>query len=189
MKMNNESAGHEAIIMGKRVREARKCKKMTLKVMAEKAGVTPPHISMVERGLIRPSLAVVSRLADALDISVAALFADDAGQVFVTRHGERTSLMFNDSSIVQMLSPAGSMMVHLVSGSDGETGDMSVIHTYDELLLVLSGDIDYLVGDRVYSLRQNDAIFIPAGIRHNLVGDRWRSALMLFVSPAGTEDQ
>ncbi len=50
--------------LGKRIRDARKKKRLTQQQVAEKIGVEPSHISNVERGITKPSLkAVVDSLS------------------------------------------------------------------------------------------------------------------------------
>jgi len=59
--------------LGQALRERRKAKKLNLKQVAERAGVSAPHIARVERGERFPSGRVLRKLAEPLDFSEAEL--------------------------------------------------------------------------------------------------------------------
>src|SRR4051794_26843816 len=61
--------------LGARVRSLRRERGLTLKGLGRLAGLSHPFLSQVERGLARPSVGSVERIAAALDVSVAQLWA------------------------------------------------------------------------------------------------------------------
>jgi transcriptional regulator with XRE-family HTH domain len=61
--------------LGARVRALRRERGLTLKGLGKKAGLSHPFLSQVERGLARPSVGSVERIAAALEVSVARLWA------------------------------------------------------------------------------------------------------------------
>ena len=61
--------------LGARVRALRRERGLTLKGLGKKAGLSHPFLSQVERGLARPSIGSVERIAAALDVSVARLWS------------------------------------------------------------------------------------------------------------------
>ena len=61
--------------LGARVRALRRERGLTLKGLGEQAGLSHPFLSQVERGLARPSVGSVERIAAALDVSVARLWS------------------------------------------------------------------------------------------------------------------
>ena len=71
--------------MGKRIREARKQKKMTQWKLAEIIGVTDVYISEIERGNKMPSIPLFISIVEALDISADYLLRDNisSGKPFV----------------------------------------------------------------------------------------------------------
>ncbi len=58
------------------VRRTRLAAKLTQEKVAEKAGVHPVYVSMVERGESVPTIEVAHRIATALDKSLSAIVAD-----------------------------------------------------------------------------------------------------------------
>ena len=59
----------DKVVLGKRVREARKQKNLTQEALAEIVGVSTMFLGEVERGVKLPSLAVLIMIIEALDIS------------------------------------------------------------------------------------------------------------------------
>ena len=61
-------------VLGPFVREQRRLAGLSLRKLSELSGVSNPYLSQVERGLRRPSAAVLRRLAVALEVSVEAFY-------------------------------------------------------------------------------------------------------------------
>src|SRR4051794_41745062 len=63
---------------------------LSLRDLAERSGVSAPMLSQVERGETSPTLAVASRIAAGLELSLSQLLRlDEAEGVTVVRRGER----------------------------------------------------------------------------------------------------
>jgi transcriptional regulator with XRE-family HTH domain len=60
--------------LGAYLREQRVGAELSLRQLAEQAGVSNPYLSQIERGLRRPSADVLQQLAKALRISAATLY-------------------------------------------------------------------------------------------------------------------
>jgi transcriptional regulator with XRE-family HTH domain len=60
--------------LGEYLREQRVSAQLTLRQLAEQAGVSNPYLSQIERGLRRPSAEVLQQLAKALRISAETLY-------------------------------------------------------------------------------------------------------------------
>lgn len=60
--------------LGDYLREQRLAAKLTLRQLADQAGVSNPYLSQIERGLRRPSAEVLQQLAKALRISAETLY-------------------------------------------------------------------------------------------------------------------
>ena len=74
MLSSHSSNGFETDL-GARVRALRRERGLTLKGLGRLAGLSHPFLSQVERGLARPSVSSVERIAAALDVSVARLWS------------------------------------------------------------------------------------------------------------------
>ncbi len=60
--------------LGEYLREQRVAAQLSLRQLAEQAGVSNPYLSQIERGLRRPSAEVLQQLAKALRISAETLY-------------------------------------------------------------------------------------------------------------------
>src|SRR5688500_19791177 len=76
--------------VGPRVRALREHMGLSLRDLAERSGVSAPMLSQVERGETSPTLAVATRIAAGLDLSLSQLLRlDEGGAVSVVRASER----------------------------------------------------------------------------------------------------
>jgi transcriptional regulator with XRE-family HTH domain len=60
--------------LGGFIREQRRHAEMSLRSLADRAGVSNPYLSQIERGLRKPSAEILQRLAEALRISAETLY-------------------------------------------------------------------------------------------------------------------
>lgn len=60
--------------LGAFIREQRTSAELSLRTLAERAGISNPYLSQIERGLRRPSADILQRVADALRISAETLY-------------------------------------------------------------------------------------------------------------------
>ena len=63
--------------VGPTIKALRYKKGMSLNTLAESAGISPSHLSRIERGLTVPSYDVLDRIAEALDSDLSALRSDE----------------------------------------------------------------------------------------------------------------
>lgn len=85
--MARSKVGRTVQTLGEHLREQRVNAQLSLRQLAEQAGVSNPYLSQIERGLRRPSAEVLQQLAKALRISAEQLYVQagilnpDDGQV------------------------------------------------------------------------------------------------------------
>ena len=60
--------------LGAFIRDQRRAAQMSLRELADRAGVSNPYLSQIERGLRRPSADILRQVAHALHLSAEALF-------------------------------------------------------------------------------------------------------------------
>src|SRR3954447_2973329 len=76
--------------IGPRVRALREAMDLSLSDLAERSGVSAPMLSQVERGETSPTLAVASRIAAGLELTLSQLLRlDEGGTVSIVRAGGR----------------------------------------------------------------------------------------------------
>jgi transcriptional regulator with XRE-family HTH domain len=69
-----EELEHRVAELGEFIRSQREIASMSVRRLAELAGVSNPYLSQIERGLRRPSAEILQQLAKALKISVETLY-------------------------------------------------------------------------------------------------------------------
>jgi transcriptional regulator with XRE-family HTH domain len=72
--MARTKVGNAVETLGDYLREQRESSRLSLRQLAEQAGVSNPYLSQIERGLRRPSAEVLQQLAKALRISAEQLY-------------------------------------------------------------------------------------------------------------------
>lgn len=82
------NVGRTAQTLGDYLRDQRSQAQLTLRQLADQAGVSNPYLSQIERGLRRPSAEVLQQIAKALRISAESLYVR-AGILDVDHNGER----------------------------------------------------------------------------------------------------
>ncbi|MFI0900816.1 helix-turn-helix domain-containing protein [Streptomyces sp. NPDC020983] len=73
--------------VGEYLREQRRSAQLSLRQLAEAAGVSNPYLSQIERGLRKPSAEILQQLAKALRISAETLYVQ-AGMLDARERGE-----------------------------------------------------------------------------------------------------
>ena len=63
--------------MGERLRSARQARGLSLRVLADRLGVSPSLISQIETGRANPSVSTLYAIADELDVSLDELLFND----------------------------------------------------------------------------------------------------------------
>src|SRR4051812_50032749 len=78
--------------VGARVRTLREAMGLSLRHLAERSGVSAPMLSQVERGDTSPTIAIATRIAEGLELTLSQLLRLDEGEgVTVVRERERRS--------------------------------------------------------------------------------------------------
>ncbi|MGX1346664.1 transcriptional regulator with XRE-family HTH domain [Bradyrhizobium elkanii] len=180
------------LAVGRRIRDLRRSKEMSLEVVAARTDLSIGFISQIERGLSSPSLRVLATLADVLGVGIAALFGatpkDDGAGGVVTREVQRAELKLWRTGISkQLLSPAGSesrlnlFLVHLEPG--GNTGDEFYTHDGEEAGLVLQGEMTLTVDTKTWTLKQGDSFRFASRRPHRFSNPaRDAKAMVLWVN-------
>lgn len=160
--------------IGRRVRTSRTDLGWTLEQLATRSGVSRRMLINVEQGSANPSIATLLRLSDALGIGLPALVDtvdDKAEPVSVRRVGDSaaiwTSATGGSAVMVAGTSPPDVTELWDWRLGPGDTY-RSEAHRADtrELMLVLSGTVDLLVGDISNRLRVGESASFDGSVTH-----------------------
>ena len=163
-------------MIGKKIRSIRKSKNLTIVELSEQINVTSGYISQIERDLISPSLAVLKRLSEALDIPLSALFMEDNGQSVVKiQHDERTKIKFGNINVeLEFITPildkndkTNSIEAFLFKLKPKTwVSEHTIIHESKVCIYVLTGEIQCHIGNNIYTAHKGDSIWVPENNGH-----------------------
>jgi transcriptional regulator with XRE-family HTH domain len=173
--------------LGPRIRSLRQARQVTLRELAERAGVTESFLSQVEREVTSPSIASVQRIARALDLGIAELFVDEAPLGRVVRRRERRRIVYPGLAAIDEFLTAGNdgrlQLILTTLEPGGGTGDEPYTHESDEeVVLILEGCLELWVGDEFHLLSAGDAITYSSRQPHRNRNPGPGKAVVLFCS-------
>jgi transcriptional regulator with XRE-family HTH domain len=188
--MSLQSPEGTRIDVGERLRAIRTLRRLTLRMVAERTGLSESFLSQVERGRANASVASLKRMAAALGVNVADLFEPDGtrSRPRVLRRESRPMLTFGTLGRKYMLTPRPLEHLQVIVGeldSGGSTGDEPYTHgDSEELLVVLAGVVHLQLGTEVFELREGDSIDYRSSTPHRLTnaGDA-TAEVMWIISP------
>ncbi len=163
--------------LGAHLRGLRKARGLTLTQLAEAAELSHPFLSQLERGLARPSMASLERLARALGTSRVELIAGsepprhdhDAEPSFVLA-GDGVVGPFAEGTARLLVEGPRRFEPMEFTGANAEPGD-HYVHAEDEFLTVLEGSIVVSFGPfGERTMVVGDSVYCRFGVPH-----RWHS--------------
>jgi transcriptional regulator with XRE-family HTH domain len=171
--------------LGPRLRSLRTARGLTLRELAQRAGVTESFLSQAERGVATPSIASIQRIARGLGLSIADLFAEVESVGLVVRATERRRISYPGLGAVdEFLTRAKGGRLQVIMSTvepGGGTGDEPYTHDSDEeVLIVLEGELDVWVGDEHFHLEAGDAVTHSSRLPHRNTNRGSVPARLLF---------
>jgi transcriptional regulator with XRE-family HTH domain len=173
--------------LGPRIRSLRHARRVTLRELAERAGVTESFLSQVEREVTSPSIASVQRIARALDLGIADLFVDEPPLGRVVRRAERRRIAYQGLNATDEFLTAGRdgrlQVILTTIEPGGGTGDEAYTHESDEeVVIVLEGRLELWVGEEHHLLETGDTITHSSRQPHHNRNPGPGRAVILFCS-------
>lgn len=146
---------------------------LTLEQLAQHSGLTRSYLSKVERGISTPSIESALGISSALDISVEKLFGHDEGEgdpITIVRASNGAAKDPDTYlTLVAGLNPNRTMRAFVVRpGSQSGRGRTTSHHDGEEILFVLKGKIEMLVGRQTELLGPGDCVHFNSSIPHKL---------------------
>ncbi|QRY82703.1 helix-turn-helix transcriptional regulator [Tsukamurella tyrosinosolvens] len=100
--------------VGASLKAARRARRLTLADIAERVGVTKGYLSKVERGLAAPSMAVLVRWCEVLDVPVGSMF-DGGAAGSIVRADAYPPVRFGGDGLSEfLLTPSGERRVQVL---------------------------------------------------------------------------
>ncbi len=155
--------------VGKKIREARLGKKLTLDNLANETGFSVDYIKQIESGKKIPPVGTLLQLSRALQVDSSFLLKEQKETLDkrVKAYTKRT-----DNYAYDTLTP-GAENKHLKAfrvtiDAMSEHSGVGFRHEGEEFVYVLNGKVEVTVGEHVNKLGKDDSLHFNSGIQHNL---------------------
>ena len=155
--------------LGKRLKDIRRSRGMTLQNVAEASGLSASMVSLVERGQASPSISTLVSLCDALSIHVVDLFAGIVSQPGTVVMRESQPAVRSSEGVTRrtILDDAalGIELIDYVFEQGAMTGK-AAHHSGAEIGFILEGELEVEVGDESHTLAPGDAVHFLSSLPH-----------------------
>ena len=181
---------------GEKIRTVRERRALTLREVADRAGVSESLVSQIERNRVSPAIDTLLALTDALDIDLEYLFSDYRRErlVKVTKKNERFTFT-RPGVVYERLAQAegahdnnGIEAYSITIQPGAKTGSQEYGHPGWELGIIKQGEARILIGNNSYDLAQGDSVSFMADSPH-ILENRGTEELQLFwvITPSKNE--
>ncbi len=183
---------------GQRIRHARRMKGYTLRQLSQLVDCSESMISKLENSRLSPSLAMLGRLAEALETTVPDLLIldqDNTHEYAVTvfpadrfskipnEPGEENRMVWFDR--VLPFDKSGLLQVNLLHLAPGAEQPRFLKHDGEEFIFVLDGTLDVIIADETYPVSAGGGIYFASTLDHRYAntGDQTVRALWVNTPP------
>ncbi|HNV86245.1 MAG TPA: XRE family transcriptional regulator [Candidatus Omnitrophota bacterium] len=178
--------------IGKRIREVRKAKKITLVELAANTGVAQATLSRIETGIMTGTVDSHQRIAKALGLSLAELYAGIDERLQTVAHqskSERNSVSLHGGKIRRevLTQQAGKkkitpFLLTLEAGSETEIEKLEA--GIEKFFYVLEGEITARIEKKDFTLKEGETLYFEGSLPHQFANTSGRKAKILYaVSP------
>ncbi|NMM05593.1 MAG: cupin domain-containing protein [Polaromonas sp.] len=157
------------LMLGVRLRHARLVAGLTMTQVAQKSLCSESLISKIESGQASPSLAMLHRIAVALDTNIATLTTEEAPREGpVLPNGERPVIKAGGISLERITLPkrGGLLQANIHIVPPGEASDGLIEHVGEEVGFVLEGNLELIIGSERHLVQAGDAFYFSSQTPH-----------------------
>ncbi|MFJ3905273.1 helix-turn-helix domain-containing protein [Streptomyces sp. NPDC090025] len=164
------------------LRALRRRRGLTLEAAAQRAGLSPAHLSRLETGNRQPSLPMLLALARIYGTTVSELLGEVAPERDPVIRGARAEPVEADGWVYRPAGAAGRAMQALrVHVPYATSADIVRVHPGEEWLHVLEGRVRLALGDAVHVLEPGDGAHFDSFTPHRIGAATRGGAELLFV--------
>ncbi|MFJ1847757.1 helix-turn-helix domain-containing protein [Streptomyces sp. NPDC088146] len=165
-----------------RLRDLRRSRGLTLETAAQRAGLSPAHLSRLETGRRQPSLPMLLGLARIYGTTVSELLGETPPEREAIIRGGKFEGAEADGWMYQQAGGSGRAMQALrVRVPYGAQGDLVRVHPGEEWLYVLIGHLRVTLGETVHDLAPGDSAHFDSLTPHRITAVDRDGAELLFV--------
>lgn len=186
--------GEDELLIGSRLRALRRERKISIRALAARCGISTNTLSLIENHRTSPSMNTLQALARGLQVPISRFFEEPKGEfgLVYQQNGQRPVLQLAHGTVEQLgagLPPLGAEPI-LVTLNTNQGESRNVTHAGREFIYCLEGKVICTVGQQPYLLRPGDSLLFDARNPH-----QWRNAhsrpsrLLVLFCPMEAHDQ
>lgn len=163
--------------IGNVIRKYRKNKKLRLNELASKSGVSIAMLSKIENGRLIPTIPTLFAIIGTLNITPEVFFSEIgqqqpfAGYVFIPKTNyahfvkEENAKGFHYFSIVEHRVEGTSLQISMLHLDPGARRKAVTTKAFEYIYLI-TGEIEYVLGDQTFNMKEGDSLFFDGNIPH-----------------------
>lgn len=173
--------------IGKKIKELRNNKKMTLKNLSELTGLSTGFLSQLERGLTSIATDSLANVAEALEVDLSYFIKPQRKRSHIVRSYEKELFRVENRFIQYLLSSDvqdKAMMPRIIEllPINSEENINQYPHEGEEFVYVLEGTLTLLINDHQYELFPGDSAHYSSRLAHNWANYTNKLTRLLVVS-------
>lgn len=173
--------------IGEDIRGLRKAKRMTLADLSQRIDRSVAYLSKLERNLTKPSVTELQAISAVLGVKINFFFHEtNAGthRKMVVRKAARRKLSYADGVTDYLLSPSleGELELLMSVFEPGSgSGETSYSHEGEEAGVVLSGALEFWVGDEHFVCEEGDSFSFKSSVPHRYTNNGAMQTVVIWV--------
>jgi transcriptional regulator with XRE-family HTH domain len=183
------------ISVGKRLREIRTLRGLSMRSLAEMSGLNINTLSLIENGHTSPSVSTLQQLAQSLQVNITEFFEVEtqSKKIVYQKVGKRPCISFAHNTIEDLAAGMprfGAEPILVTLHPNAGSGKNPIVHTGREFVYCLEGHVAYTVDDQKYLLEPGDSLLFEAYLPHHWKNaDVTSSRILLVLCPMDERDQ
>jgi len=183
--------GQEASVpVGEQIRDLRKARGITLQALADSIDRSVGYVSQIERNLSIISIPILKEIAEALGVSINWFFQGSANapareRDYIVRRENRRRLDFTGTGMTEeLMSPNLTGPFEMILGTfapGAATGEEKYARPGEIGGFVVSGILQFDIGEEEFSLRPGDAFTYPSSEPHRCWNPGDEETVVLWV--------
>jgi len=181
-------------LIGLRLRAFRKQKRLSIRALADKCGISVNTLSLIENERTSPNVNTLKLLAGGLDLPIIAFFEEEKAEegLVYQQQGQRPQMRFANGTLEMLgegLPPLGAEPI-LVTLESTKEPVQEISHAGREFIYCLKGKVTCLIAGQTYPLFPGDSILFNARAPHKwLNAHSDASQLLVLFCPMEAHDQ
>jgi transcriptional regulator with XRE-family HTH domain len=179
--------------IGRNIRKMRNERKYTLEDLSTKTGYSRGYLSKVENSDKAPPVSTLVNIASALEVAISQILGEhpEAVPVSVVKKEERqlmardgTAFGYSYETLAHKFTKKH-MAPYILTIPENIEQHPLFQHEGEEMLMVIEGNLKFIIGDHEYILDEGDCVYFDSGLPHRgfCVGNTPVKCLIVIYTP------